>query len=198
MYVWIGLTPSALPCSHPFPLSATVWTQYFFFDVVTLSLTGMFFIFYGYYRIDIAVYAYPLLFLAYFVFKLLLRFRVMRIHKSLFAIPSSLNPFEFYILLKEDKALYGYLYNSISRKSRNHEHYNYVAKKYRQLAEQSLIFQDMQHITRAFNITKTIETEEGIVIHAGDLSVRNFSGRFARTVLKFDKQNKLIHEMVNI
>ena len=47
-----------------------------FIDVVTLSLTGMFFIFYGYYRIDIVAYAYSQLFLAYFVFKLLLRFRL--------------------------------------------------------------------------------------------------------------------------
>ncbi len=73
-----------------------------------------------------------------------------------------------------------------------------MAKKYRQLAEQSVVFQDMRLITRAFNITKALDTNEGTVIYAGDLSVKNFGGRFAGTVLKFDKQDKLVHEEANI
>jgi len=170
----------------------------FFIDSVTLFLTGMFYLFYGYYKIDAAVYAYPLLFMIYFVFKLFLRLWTMRIHKPLFAIPSSLNPFEFYILIKDSKGSSGFLYNCISKNSRNFVYYAPVAEKYEQLAERSPVFRDMRHITRAFSITNVLETSEGTIIHAGDLPIRNFGGRFAKTVLRFDKQNKLVHETANI
>ncbi len=170
----------------------------FFIDSVTSSLTGLFYLLYGHYQIGVSAYVYPLLFFSYFVIKHVLHRRVMRTLKPLFAIPSSLNPFAFYILTKDKGGLRSYLYNLLSKTATNHEYYATVAEEYYRLAEQSQVFQDMKGITRAFHITKALVTDRDTVIHAGDLAVRNFGGRFAQTVLKFDKQNRLVHEVANI
>ena len=183
-----------LPFSHKrYSLDAV-----FFIDSVTVSLTGLFYLLYGHYQIEVVAYAYPLVFLSYLIIKLLLHRRVIRTLKPLFAIPSSINPFAFYILTKDNKGLRGYLYNFLGKATRNNEYYPTVSEKYRRLAERSEVFRDMKAITRAFHITKALVTDQDTVIYAGDLAVRNFGGRFAKTVLKFDKQNRLVHEVANI
>jgi membrane-bound metal-dependent hydrolase YbcI (DUF457 family) len=170
----------------------------FFVDGIALLLTGLFYGFYGYFGIDFVAYVYPMLFLGYFLFKLWLHDKVVGQLKPLFVIPSSLNPFEFYILVRDDGGLSGYVYNALGKTKKDELSYPSISKKYTKLAEQSQVFRDMQHITRAFYITKVVETDDGIVIYAGDLAVRNYGGKFAKTILKFDRHDRLVSEMANI
>jgi len=170
----------------------------FFVDGVALSLTGSFYLFYGYFDMEFVAYAYPASFVAYFLFKLWIQRRVVAARGCQFAIPSSLNPFEFYVLTKDDDGLRGYLYNCVTNNVRREEAYASVAAEHEALAETSQVFRDMRHITRAFHVTGVSDVDGGTRIDAGDLAVRNFGGKFAKTVLTFDKDGKLIDEVANI
>lgn len=170
----------------------------FFVDAVAWGLTGLFYLLYLYYRFEPALFLYPPLFITYLTGKLLLHHHVMTTMKPLHAIPSSFNPFEFYILENTDENISGYLYNAMRKTVRKRQIYAPVPEKYLRLATQSRVFRDMQHILRAFHITDVSSSEEGTIIHAEDIAVRNFGGRFGRTVLKFDQNNRLVHEVANI
>lgn len=124
----------------------------FFIDSISLCLTGLYYLLYGLFRIELVLYAYPLLFLLYFVFKLLLRQKVVSELKPLFAIPSSLNPLEYYILSRDGIGLSGYLYNALRKSNKKKEYYAPIDEKYLRLAEKSLIFNDVRKITRALHI----------------------------------------------
>lgn len=56
----------------------------------------------------------------------------------------------------------------------------------------------MEKIARYLFITSVIEDEAGVTIIAHDLAVRNFGGKFGRTVLRFDNGDKLRREHVNL
>ena len=170
----------------------------FFIDSITWGLTGLFYVSYSYFKIEEAAIFYPLLFISYVIFKSILHQRVMVLVKPLYAIPSSLNPLDFYILVEKDNHLSGYLYNYLTKTTRKEEDYPRIEEEYIRLAEQSRVFQDMTLITRALNITDVIEDESGTTISAADLAVRNYGGRFARTTLKYDKQRNLVYEMAKI
>lgn len=66
------------------------------------------------------------------------------------------------------------------------------------MAETSALFRDMQRITRQLFITEISEDMDGTRIIAQDIGVRNFSGRFGRTELLFDRKGTLINEMAHI
>lgn len=143
-------------------------------------------------------YLYPILFISYFICKLYLHSKVIKKLSPLYAIPSSLNPFEFYILEQNKNILSGYLYNAISKNKRRNKVYNSTNNKQQQLAETSTVYREIKLITRALTITNVSTTDEGVIITASDLAVRNFGGKFAKTTLKFDSQGNLISEMANI
>ncbi|MDH5424958.1 MAG: metal-dependent hydrolase [Gammaproteobacteria bacterium] len=169
----------------------------FFIDSITLFLTAAFYLLYRYYEITIIAIIYPLLFSSYLIFKLILQRRTVNTLDASFAIPSSLNPFEFYIL--EEKAeLTGYLYNSISIKKHNLEVFQNIDAKYQQLANKSSVYKDIKAITRCLQITSVTISGEKMTILAEDLAVRNFGGKFARTTLKFDLKGNLLSEVANI
>jgi membrane-bound metal-dependent hydrolase YbcI (DUF457 family) len=170
----------------------------FFIDSVALLLTAAFYGLYAYADWPAAAHAYPLLFAAYFAGKWLLRRRVAKILQARYVIPSALNPFAFYILAESPAGLHTFLYNALSGKRREQRDYALAAPEYYQLAERSLVFEDMRRITRAFHITAVTADQSGTEIHAADLAIRNFGGRFGKTLVKFDAQGKLIHEMANI
>ena len=170
----------------------------FFIDGVILFLTAMFYVFYGYYDIELFIYIYPLIFASYFIVKLILQKKIKAILKADYVIPSALNPMSFYVLTKISDSYNSYLYNSYTKKKSNEKNYIEVDEKYMLLANQSQIFEDIKSITRSLQITDVIENDKGTEIHAADLAVRNFGGRFAKTVLKFNKNNTLIHESSNI
>ncbi len=170
----------------------------FFIDSVALTLTGIYYIAAILYRSNFVFYAYSVIFAAYIVFKVRLHNRVTRDLKPSHAIPSSLNPFEFYILEEDGEGLTTYLYNSLSKKSKERIRHGQFPEKYHQLADKSTVYKEMQKITRALHITDVIEESNYITITASDLAVRNFGGKFGRTLLKFDNKGGLIHESANV
>ncbi len=170
----------------------------FFVDVVALLLTGSFYLFHMILNVAVVEIIYPIALAGYFLFKLLLHNRVRRRLMAMFVIPSSLNPFEFYVLEKNEGGFRGYLYNALTRRSRSGRHYPAADAKYQALAAGSVVFKEIKQITRAFQIIETEESPAGTRIVAADLAVRNFGGRFARTELRFDSQGRLTHEVANI
>lgn len=170
----------------------------FFIDSVLLALTTAFYLFYIYMDVKAMGYIYPVLFTIYCISKLYLNKKVIKQLRPLYVIPSSINPFEFYILEQNDNMLTGYLYNAITNKKRNKNQYNTIDPRYQQMAQTSTVYNEIKLITRALTITDVKTTDNSITITAGDLAIRNFGGKFAKTILKFDNQGNLISEMANI
>ncbi len=170
----------------------------FFIDAGSYALTGLFYLGYVGLQWRLFAFVYPVVLSIYLVIRVALHRRVTAALRPLAAIPSSLHPLEYYILARENGGLCGYLYNVWDGQVRQRREFEEVDEVYWSLAEQSRLFQDMRQITRAYRITSVENRDDGVVIHAGDLATRNFGGRFARTVLKFDSNGKLIHEMANI
>ncbi len=170
----------------------------FFINSAALALTAGFYLLHTVLQMNMAEILYPLALVSYLLSKLWLHQHVMHKLRPLFAIPSSLNPFVYYILEDKDNDLHGYRYNALTRYKYDEQQYTRVDEKYYRLAASSPAFTDMQQITRAFRIIETKEDGEGTTIIAADLAVRNFGGRFARTELRFDKQGQLVREMANI
>ena len=170
----------------------------FFIDSVALALTAMFYLSYMVMELAMAEILYPLTFVVYFVFKFWLHAHVMRKLQPGFAIPSSLNPLEFYILEKNENGFQGYLYNTLTNNRRHEKTYTEADERFQNMAMKSRVFSDMKHITRAFHIIDVNEDEHGTTIIAADLAVRNYGGHFARTELRFDPHGKVIHEVANI
>ena len=170
----------------------------FFVDSVAWSLTALFYLLYLYFEYQAMLWLYPVLFTTYIVAKWRLRCWVSSKLQPLFAIPSSLNPFEFYILEKQGKAHVSYLFNVLTRSKSNWRVYHPFGDIYQNLAERSDVFKDMKRVARAFHIVDVQENTADITIHAADIAVRNYGGRFGHTALRFDLAGKLIHEVANI
>ena len=170
----------------------------FFIDGVALALTALFYGLHLLDELDIAGWLYPTCFVSYFMAKHYYQRKILHRLHAMFVIPSSLNPFEFYILTGDEYGFHGYLYNGLTASQKKQCHYPVVDKKIMALAETSPVYQDMKAITRAFHITEVDKTEKGVRIQADDIAVRNFGGKFARTTLEFDNNGKLIRELANI
>jgi len=169
----------------------------FFIDSVTLSLTFITYISYFLFQLDLSL-PYFLSFILYLLFKISLRKRLKEMILFDFAIPSSLNPFEFYIYKKDNHSVKTYLYNSWNKSRRNIKIIDIVDDRYKNFTDKSQIFQDMRQITKAFHITNISETKQEIKIEASDLAVRNYGGKFGTTVLIFDNKGGLKSEVANI
>ena len=170
----------------------------FFIDAVAWTLTGLFYLFFGVFAYRPALFLYPLLFAAYIAAKLAIRRMVINEIRPKFAIPSSLNPFAFYILKKDGGPFNAYLYNALTKKRTNEKTFDAVEDKYIDMSRQSQVFKDMQHILRALFITKVTGGSNGTTIIADDIAVRNVGGRFGRTQLVFDQDDRLVDEVANI
>ena len=182
----------------PFSAARYSLDAVFFIDGVALTLTGLFYLLFGFFEWRPMAWLYPLVFASYFLFKLILQRRVTNTIRPMFAIPSSINPFQFFILMDDEHGLSGFLFNALSGNRSAAVRYPGVSTRHLQLAETSALFRDIRRITRAMKILKVSSDEDGTVIEAGDLAVRNFGGRFAHTVLRFDRQGKLVDEVANI
>jgi len=170
----------------------------FFIDSVTWSLTAAFYLQTLWFPIPAAVYSYAGLFALYLIFKFLLHKRVMRDLACAYAVPGSLNPFTFFILLLDDASVKVLTYNAWSRKAHHEKSYGIPDRKWIELAEKSELFRDMRQITRHLFITNVNVDKDGSTIIAHDIGVRNFGGRFGKTVLKFDNNGELVDEMAYI
>ncbi len=170
----------------------------FFVDAAALALTGLFYLCYGVLHIEQAAFVYPALFAGYVVAKAILQRRIKTKLGCAYAIPSSLNPLEFYILELDGEHVTTYLYNAATHGCRDLQRLEPIRIKYRHLAEKSPLFNDMRRILRHLRIVDVAETEAGTVVHAADLAIRNFGGKFGETRLSFDKAGELIDEVANI
>ncbi len=170
----------------------------FFIDAVALALTGLFYLCYGVLHIEQAATIYPALFAGYVAAKAILQKRIKTKLGCAYAIPSSLNPLEFYILELDGEHVTTYLYNAATHRRWDLRRLEPIPMKYRQLAEKSPLFNDMRRILRHLRIVDVAETEAGTVVHAADLAIRNFGGKFGETRLSFDKAGELIDEVANI
>ncbi|MCK4865196.1 MAG: metal-dependent hydrolase [Gammaproteobacteria bacterium] len=170
----------------------------FFIDSVLLAFTAAFYLFYIYMDAKAMGYIYPVIFTVYCTSKLYLHKKVINQLNPLYAIPSSINPFEFYILEGNDDLLCGYLYSVISNKRHDKINFHPVDMKFQELAETSNVFREIKLITRALTVTEVLETDTKITIIASDLAVRNFGGEFAKTTLTFDNHGNLLNELANI
>jgi len=170
----------------------------FFIDLflwcLTLIFAGLMLI----YLMPLIGIAYFILFFAYVAFKLFLHGRVCIELNCSYAIPSSINPFTFYILEHTSNGVNTYLYHVFRKRKWNEKLYSTPSKKYAKLASGSPVFRDMQSITKFLFITDVVENETGIIITANDLAVRNYGGQFGRTVLHFNSLGKLLDEKANI
>jgi membrane-bound metal-dependent hydrolase YbcI (DUF457 family) len=170
----------------------------FFIDSVAIFMTALFYFLHTYLVLEISMLWYPFAFASYFFAKWRLRIKVQSELACDFAIPSALNPFEFYVLTRQDERLKGCIFNAMTKRKKGEVDYPIVDQKYLDLANKSQTFSDMLGITRAFYITEIIETEESTQLIAQDLAVRNFGGHFAKTTLMFNKQGELLSESANI
>lgn len=170
----------------------------FFIDASAWIMTIIIYIFFLSFDIRSALYIYTSAFTLYILFKLALHKKLMNELKCTYAIPSSFNPFDYYILEKKDGLIKTYSYNAISRKITNERSYDYPMNKFIEMARTSRLFNEMRSITKFFHITDIKEENEGITIVARDLAVRNFGGKFGSTILKFNRKGELVHEMAHI
>ena len=171
----------------------------FFIDAVTLGLTASFYLLYNMVAAELWVtMLYGGMFFIYVLLKLWLQCRVRRTQQATTAIPSSLNPFSFYLLSEDESAYYSRLYNVLTGHNSQEMRVARISDEIAMLTARSQVFGDMQCICRALHIVEVERGDEGITLHAVDLAVRNFGGHFGRTVLKFDQKGELVSEVANI
>ncbi len=171
----------------------------FFIDAPALTLTAAFYL--GYYGLSVesALWLYPLLFVLYIGYRLMLRWDIQKRLSPDAAIPTSFSPFTFFILdAREGDSAVSVLYNTLSGDHSRRRDYPPETPVTLALAEQSEVYRDMRSITRALRIVSVEETAAGTTLLAEDAAVRNFGGRFGRTRLRFDANGKLIDEMADI
>ena len=142
--------------------------------------------------------AYAAAFAAYVALRLLLQWRVRLATGATLAIPSSWNPFDFFLFRREQGMLSTSSYNAISGLESRVERHVAPDAEARGLAQSSPVFRDLSGILRALEITRVERDAHGTTLVAQDLAIRNFGGRFGRTELRFDAEGRLQHEMANI
>jgi len=169
----------------------------FFIDSIAWLLTLTTYIAYFYNNENVFIY-YAIALIVYALFKHQLQLRVKQHLNSELAIPSALNPFDFYILLEKDNSITTYRYNTITTKQNDLHHYSNDQQQYSHLVKKSDVYKDMKELTRYFFITSVNSIDGNTEITIKDLGIRNFGGKFAETRLVFSDKGELISEMANI
>jgi len=172
----------------------------FFIDTVTWSLTALFYVAIYLAGLDTLTVFWSWLaaVILYIAGKYILHAYTMKKLNSSYAIPGSFNPLEYFILVEEGDHLKTFLYNALTGKERKETVYKKVPKRYQEMAEQSTVFRDMSTVAKSLHITDVDETNDTVTIVAQDLAVRNFGGKFGRTVLEFNNEGSLVSEMAHI
>ncbi len=172
----------------------------FFIDSVIWTITICFFIATYIFRLNImnTFYVYLFMVVLYFLIKFLLHRKVIHTLNCSYAIPSSFNPVEYFILDDAGDLIKTYIYNVVTGNKKDEKKYERPDKKFLDMANRSMMFNGMKKITKALHITNVSEDDDGTTIIAQDLAVRNYGGKFGRTTLRFDREGQLVHEMANI
>ncbi len=139
-----------------------------------------------------------LLMALYVSFKMVIRKKAMQKLGVRVLVPGALNPFVFFAVRKDGEEVLSFAYNTLTGQERSHMHFPMPDERHISLARTSRVSRDMEQVAKYLHITSVEETPEGTSIVAHDLVVRNFGGRFARTVLEFDKEGRLACEHANI
>ena len=175
----------------------------FFIDSVAFAVTGVFYL--SWFAFDAAWAAYPYFaaFAVYVAAKVALHRSVVGKLSPDFAIPSALNPFDFYIMKRTEGGVETFLYNALTGGERRRERHVPPEGRYLkmagEMAEKSSVYREMRSITRALTVTGVKEgAGGGVTIMARDLAVRNFGGRFGRTAVTFDKEGRVVSEVAHI
>jgi membrane-bound metal-dependent hydrolase YbcI (DUF457 family) len=145
-----------------------------------------------------AALVYVLLFTGYALAKFAIHRRVLAFTGADLAIPSALNPLGFFLFTGHNGRLEVAYYNAATGRRSGERHYAVAPPDMAALAEMSEIFRDMRGIARAFHVTQVETGAAGTTLVAQDLGVRNFGGKFGKTVLRFDSERRLVHEMAHI
>ena len=170
----------------------------FFIDMVAWSLTVACYVGEVLIAWPYTIACYAASFAAYVAFKFWLHTHVQRKLECRHAIPSALHPFHFFVLEEHDGHVRTYVYQALTRRKYNEVLYPPVDRRYEALAEQSYVYRDMLRLAKHFRITEVQEIETRTVLTVNDLGIRNFGGKFGRTILTFDGDGKLIDEMAYI
>jgi membrane-bound metal-dependent hydrolase YbcI (DUF457 family) len=170
----------------------------FFIDFYAWVITIAFYVFSQIFKLGAAFYIYISLFTLYVLLRFLLHsYAKLKLHCE-FAIPSSINPFTFFILEAAGPSIKTYQYNIINSRIKNLKYFDPPPKDYEEMAIKSQVFNDLKSITKFLHITDISEDQGGTTIIARDLGVRNFGGKFGTTTLRFDSKGDLVDEMANI
>ncbi len=172
----------------------------FFIDTAAWTLTAGYFalVLPGAVSAGLAALVYAGLFAAYLLAKLVLQRRLRRNLNVDFAIPSALNPWGFFLCTRRGGQLTTARFNALTGRLEQERVVPEMAPEIAGLTGQSELFRDLQAILRGLHVTRTEVSRTGTTVVAEDLVVRNFGGRFGRTVLRFDPQGRLIDEMAHI
>ncbi len=146
----------------------------------------------------VAGMAYFGAFATYLVAKVILQRRAKRRRNADFAVPSALNPFEFFLLTNRSGRMETSRYNALTQRLWSEREVPAASPQGVALAEQSEVYRDMRSILRSLHITRVENDHAGTTVIAEDLAVRNFGGRFGRTELRFDTSGRLLHEVAHI
>ncbi len=170
----------------------------FFIDTVAWSLTAGCYVGEVIIKWPYSISCYALLFSSYIVFKFFLHAHVMRKLGCRFAIPSALHPFHFFVLEESDSGVRTYIYHALSGSVSRDASYPPVEQRYLELANKSAVYQDMLLLTKYFYITDIDTGADSLVLTLHDLGIRNFGGKFGKTILTFDGAGNLVDEMAHI
>jgi len=170
----------------------------FFIDTVAWTLTASCYVGEVIFEWPHTIAVYALLFASYVAFKFFLHQRVQRKLDCTFAIPSAFHPFHFFILEEGEDGVRTYIYNALTGGRSKQRDYPRVEERYLSLAAKSAVYQDMLGLTKYFHITDVQEQEDKTILTLHDLGIRNFGGKFGKTILTFDRTGNLIDEMAHI
>ncbi len=170
----------------------------FFIDVTAWLMTGSACAALFFWQYKIVGFVYFILLFFYFFIKKILHIHVINKLKCREAIPSSLNPFVFYILEVNNNSAKTYLYNALNKKISDRQTFDLPLERHLKMAEKSVVFNEMHSIAKFLMITNVVEVSDETTIIAQDLAVRNFGGKFCRTTLTFNKEGNLLDEVAYI
>ena len=170
----------------------------FFIDTVAWTLTAGCYVAEVIFSWPYAIGCYAVLFASYVLFKLFLHIVVQRKLDCRFAIPSAFHPFHYFVLEESDVGIRTYIFNALTGSISRDENYPPVQSRYREMASKSAVYQDMLLLTKYFYVTGIEEGGDRLVLTLHDLGIRNFGGKFGKTVLTFDGAGNLVDEMAHI
>jgi membrane-bound metal-dependent hydrolase YbcI (DUF457 family) len=170
----------------------------FFIDFIWFFWSLLFFLAAWQWGPNRAFVLYSSVLLIYLIYRFLARSVLIRDLGCDIAVPSAINPLDYFILEEVPEGVLTYKYNVLTRKKSNLEKHFHPEPWIKELSRKSQVYQDLEAVTRRLFITEVNKENGLLTIVAKDLGVRNFRGKFGKTTLTFDEKGTLISEMADI